>query len=99
MAYPLARRTATTYRDATDESVARSVLVPVLRAQDLGIQAVSVVKSHGSTVVSVDITGPRPPTGANLLSADLARRLNRQVALILRWTKRTETTALVGTPG
>ena len=98
VAYPLARRTATSYRGAKDESIARSVLVPALRAQDLGIQTITVAKNRGQTVVSLDITGPHPATGVNTLSTELAQRLDRPVTLILRWTKRTETSALVGAP-
>ncbi len=98
VAYPLARRTLTSYEAAKDESIAHSVLFPPLRAQGLGIQDINLVRSPAGTVVSVDVTGPSPATGENELSLALARRLHRQVSLILRWTKRTETTALVGTP-
>ena len=46
VAYPLAQRTATSYQGAKEESVARSVLFPELRAQDLGIQAITVVRTQ-----------------------------------------------------
>ncbi len=96
VAYPLVQHTTTAYGEAKDEAIVRSVLVPPLRDQNLGIQDISVVEGHGQFVASVDITGPAPAQGTAGLSRDLADRLHREVTLILRWTKRTEVSALAG---
>jgi uncharacterized hydrophobic protein (TIGR00271 family) len=94
VAYPLARTTATSYREAKDTALVRSVIFPPLRDEGLGIQDLTVVEDHGELVASVDVAGPQAPADAPGLSLALADRLHRQVSLILRWTKRTELTAI-----
>ena len=96
IAYPLVRQSSAAYRQVTDESLVRSVLVPPLRAQGLGIQNLTVVKQRGQLVVSVDVAGPEPVSASSDLSVELANEMHRQITLIFRWTKRTETTSVAG---
>jgi uncharacterized hydrophobic protein (TIGR00271 family) len=94
VAYPLGRHTTAAYRSEKDELLARSVLLSPLRAQGLGIQDLSIVEEPGQVVASVDVIGPQRAVGVSQLSVGLADRLHRPVTLILRWTRRTETTAV-----
>jgi uncharacterized hydrophobic protein (TIGR00271 family) len=93
VAYPLVKKSAAAYAMTKDESLAQAVLYPSLRAQDLGIENLTLVEQRGQVTASVDVAGPEPVTGTSELARDLAERLQRPVTLIFRWTKRTETTA------
>jgi uncharacterized hydrophobic protein (TIGR00271 family) len=93
IAYPIVKSSTTTYRTHRDEARARSLLLPPLRAQNLGIESLSIVDQDGNFVASVDVAGPAEPVGSDGLARALADGLGRPVHLILRWTRRTEFTS------
>ena len=90
VAYPLGRRSLSTYRLSTDESQVRALLVPQLRDAGLGIENLVVIRQGGFVVASLDVTGPRRPPAPQPLARQLADRLKHPVRVILRWTQRRE---------
>jgi uncharacterized hydrophobic protein (TIGR00271 family) len=90
VAYPLARRSLSTYRLSSDEAEVRAVVVPELRAAGLGIQSLTVIHQGGTVISSIDVAGPEAPPSTDPLAERLAKRLGRPVRLILRWTRREE---------
>ena len=97
VAYPLEHGTRSAYRQARDESVARRALIPPLRAQNLGIEQLTVLEeAHGRVTVSADVVGPAPPTERRRLVQMLATAMSRRVELILRYTERRITVDTAG---
>jgi uncharacterized hydrophobic protein (TIGR00271 family) len=90
VAYPLGRRSITTYDRSQDEASVRHLIFPELRADGLGIQSLVVIAPGGNLVASIDVIGPSPPPAAADLARRLADDLGRPVRVILRWTKREE---------
>ncbi len=93
VAYPLAQHSLRTYRLSSDEAEVRTLILPQLRADGLGIQSLTVIHQSGEVVASIDVVGPEAPPAAAPLARQLAGRLKRPVRVILRWTRRQESFA------